>query len=257
MMKKNILLPVSILMGLLVLVNVGILLALMGGGEASPEGVKMTILFDPNCDECFDASQYQEEMTRLGITIVELEEIDRTTWSGKRLLSKYDITKVPAVIFSEELGENAQIAGAWDRVGTRGKDGSFLLQGTNPPYLDLESGEVKGFVEIIYLDDASCDECYDPALHKGVLERYGMIFSKEETFDISSEEGAALIAQYDITAVPTILLRGDMEIYPAFSQVWTTVGRVAEDGTALFTGMDSLGEPYKELSTGDVVATAA
>lgn len=259
-MKKNeMYMVVAVLLLIILVVNGALLLWLSQekSVEVNDGSVVMRVVFEPSCTDCFNATQYGPEMERLGVVISDTEEIDRSSRAGKKLIKKYALTRLPAVIFSEELGQNAQIASAWDRVGTIADDGSYVLQGSNPPFLDLESNEVRGFVNIIYLDDASCEECYDPLLHKQVLQKYGMIFESEKNVDVGSDEGAALIKQYNITHVPTILLRGDMNLYPAFEQVWATVGRFDDDGTAIFTQLDSLGEAYEDVATGEVITPSA
>ena len=78
--------------------------------------------------------------------------------------------------------------------------------------------------------------------------------------DISVELGCSLhkveywLKKYKITSLPTILLRGDLEEYQVFLQIWNSVGTKEADGTYVFreTGQKEMGT-YKDLKTGDVI----
>ncbi|MEK7167842.1 MAG: hypothetical protein AAB791_02455, partial [Patescibacteria group bacterium] len=57
--------------------------------------------------------------------------------------------------------------------------------------------------------------------------------------------GKALVGKYAITAVPTMLLNGELEEYQNFQQVWPLVGKIWEnDGTYIFTKLDEMGSYY-------------
>jgi len=107
-------------------------------------------------------------------------------------------------------------------------------------------------VKLTLLDDKSCESCYNVSLHKRVLPSFGVQVGEEELVDISSSKGKALLAQYNITAVPTILLDKEAQRYPTLMAIWSQVGAAAEDGTLVFTRASSMGA-YKDLSTGDII----
>ena len=216
--------------------------------------VSVRILAAPDCTECFDPEQYLPELERLGVTLGNIERLDGS--SSEKVMERYGITRLPALVLSKELGSYPELATSWDRIGTIAKDGSYVLQGVNPPYFDVEEKTVRGMVELILLQDSSCTGCYDASVHQQILGQLSLVFSDVRSVDISSAEGQALIAQYGITSVPTALLRGDYLLYPGFEAVWPTVGSFAEDGTAVFTNLDALELPYKNLSSGELVTPA-
>ncbi len=223
---------------------------------ASDSAVDLLLVVNSDCTDCFDASQYEPELTTLGVEFGAVETVEFDSSAGKKAVKKYDLTRIPALVMSDELAQYETISGAWSRIGTVAKDGSYILQGSPPPFYDLEEERVRGLVSVIYLDDASCEACYDPQVHKQILARLGMGFEEERVVDIASEEGQGLLSQYDITAVPTILLRGEASLYPSFDGLWQSVGRSDEDGTYVFTNLPALEQPYKDLSSGLVMGAS-
>jgi hypothetical protein len=240
---------------LIVLVANLIALAVLYQPGVAPagNGVKMVIIQKPDCTDCFNASLYQPELERLGVNFSSTTTLLLGSSQAQKLIDTYKLTRLPAIILSKELGATDAVAANWDKIGTIAADGSYVLQGTNPPYYDLASQQVRGFVSLLYLTDDSCATCYNVTIHRDILARFGMVISDVRTVDISSVEGKALLASYGLDVAPTVLLRGDYALYPGFSQVWTSVGDVAADGTAVFRNVAAVGLPYKNLTSGEVV----
>ena len=69
---------------------------------------------------------------------------------------------------------------------------------------------------------------------------------------MSSDEGVALLGKYGIKKVPTMILSGDMDSYPALTGIWSQVGTV-KDGVYVFQNVEVLQLPFKDLATGQVV----
>ena len=72
--------------------------------------------------------------------------------------------------------------------------------------------------------------------------------------DVNSAEGKGLVAKYNITAVPTVILIGDTFAYGAvLNNIWPSVGIKSDDGAYVFTKVDLAQKPYKNLQTGEVI----
>lgn len=221
-------------------------------GTALAEEVSLRVVTAKDCTLCPDAGLYQQELTKLGVNLKTIEDVDKDSVEGKKLIKKYELTKLPALIFSKELSTYGNVVKSWSRIGTIAKDGSYLLQGAMPPYYDISSKEVKGLVSLTYLNDSSCTKCYDVTIHSSILKRLGLAIKSVKTVDVSSDEGKALIDKYDIKKVPTIIIQGNLSIYPNFDTVWKSVGSVVNKGY-VFTNLDALKQPYKVLATGELV----
>jgi hypothetical protein len=246
---------IVIALGALLVINIVIIALLVRQPAATPRAgapapaptspsVNLILISAP-CADCFNASRYQPQLVNAGIKFGTVTQLDSGTPAAAKAIGTYGIQKLPALIFSKELGSYSQVVGSWQSVGTIAADGSYILQGLNPPYYDLATKSVKGLVTLTYVNDSGCQLCYDVTLHRQVLDRFGMRFSQIQSVDISSLEGRALVAKYNITATPTVVLSADAGLYPGFDQVWSSVGIVAADGSYVFTELGAIGRPYK------------
>lgn len=229
----------------------------------------LTILQDGTCTECFDMSQIIQQLEQVGVNIAEQHTIERSSEEGQDLINKYNIDVLPTILFSKDLAEYETVTQVWSEVGTVEADGTHVLRFVNPPYLNVTSGELEGVVDLTYLVDETCPDCYDTSVFKGLFkESFNMAFGDEETVDISSTRGQFFINKYNISLVPTVILGKEANAYPNFAEAWNQVGTKEEDGAFVFTSIPLLdgyfkqtqqadGIMYKDLSTGETVNTAA
>lgn len=216
--------------------------------------VTSTYIKDSSCKDCSDLSSLITQLIRTGVLISKENTLEVN--EAQDLIKKYNIMKIPTIIFSSDLGaytQNSQILGIWQQIGSIEDDGSYIVREVPPPYKDLNANKVVGLVEAIYLNDKSCDKCYNVSLHKPILLRFGVFISKESTFDISSSEGKNLIDKYKIIKVPTILMNNEAIYYPSLIEAWKQVGSIESDNSYVFRNLDILQVPYKDLNTNKVV----
>ncbi|RLE46152.1 hypothetical protein DRJ22_02640 [Candidatus Woesearchaeota archaeon] len=217
--------------------------------------VKAVQLQDKTCTDCFDISMIVDQVKSVGVYFEDVKVVDISSDEGKELASKYNITKLPTLIFNKEILEYPIVSSVWKNVGTVEKDGALVLRFLNPPYLNLETGEVEGKVEMTYLVDSSCKDCYNYSLHKIILQRaIGLDPYSEKVVDISSEEGKKLVKKYNIELVPTILLSKEAKVYPEFTAMWKKVGSEEPDGVFVFRKVDKIGPiVFMNLTSGKEV----
>lgn len=216
--------------------------------------VEVIKLEDPDCEQCFDLNKLINNLKMFGISIQSEKTVAFDSDEGQSLVEKYDITKIPTVIFSSSAKEYEQIAEVWETVGSTESDGKMVLRTVNPPYKDLNSGEIKGIVDIVHLIDASCTECFDTAELKKMFEQQmGMSWGDEKTIDVSSTEGKQLIEDLNITLIPTVIFSSDLSDYPTIPDMWSQVG-IEKDGQYVLTKLDLIqGLVYKNLETDEIV----
>jgi len=68
--------------------------------------VGITYLTDKSCTECYDAKLHKEILTNpqtFGMKLDKEDEFDIADAKGKEMIAKYNITKVPATILSDEV----------------------------------------------------------------------------------------------------------------------------------------------------------
>jgi len=169
-------------------------------------------------------------------------------------MKKYNIDFVPTLLLSKEAVAYEVMQRAWSQVGTKEIDGSYVLRLVYPPFINLTTGKFMGLVNIIYLTDNSCTECYDVKLHKQIIsspQSFAISLDKEETIDISDVKGKELVAKYNITHVPATILFGEVDVYPA-SKALKQFFTAEKDGAYVFRRVNLLGT-YKDLTTNQVV----
>ncbi len=219
--------------------------------------VTIITLEDSSCAECSPLKLLVESMKAQGVAITENKSFDIGSIKAKELIKRYNITKVPAILLSEDAALYPQIGEVWDSIGTYEPDGMLVQREVVPPYRDLATGEIKGLVSMISLVDSSCEECYSISLHKLSLARFGVKIADEKQLDISSaedsEEAYDLIEKYNITEIPTIILSPEAEDYDYFITIWESVGSIEKDGRFIFRSNPAMNAPYKDLVTGELM----
>lgn len=218
-----------------------------------PAGIELTLLTASQCKECASLTPIVQHLnTNADVKITKDEAVEYNSDQGKELVLKYKITHVPALLLRGEVFKKDSMKTLLEGAGEMNEDGTYVLRNVPPPYLDLASSVVKGKFTLTVLTDASCKECYDPKVHYAALTSLGMTPSEEKKMDRSTPEGAALIARYAITSVPTIVLIGDVGEYKAFAEVWPQVGTTEKDGARVFRAGQDLMGTYRDLKTGAI-----
>ena len=160
---------------------------------------------------------------------------------------------MPAMLVKGEYNKDS-VSEIFKTLGGKEKDDSLVFEVSQPVYVDLASGQIVGLVDVTYLTDSSCNDCYDSTIHRSILETgFGVKIQKEITIDARSSEGRALIASYLIKETPTILLSKEASAYQRLVTTWKQVGSVEGDGTFVFRKNTAIGAVvYKNLETGEI-----
>ena len=156
-------------------------------------------------------------------------------------------------MLSEDASFYNVIQQAWPQVGSREKD-AFVLRLVSPPFINLTTGKLRGIVNIIYLTDKSCSDCYDVHKHKEILtseQSFAVKLDKEETFDVSDAKGKELIVKCNITLAPTIILSDEISVYPSIYALKRFFS-VEKDGSYIFRLLSAVGT-YKDLTKNEVL----
>ena len=213
-------------------------------------------LKDPACEKCNDLTALINQLRAAGVKIAEEKIIEPGSDEGKELIKKYNIDFAPTIILSQDAGSYELIQQAWGQIGSRETDGAYVFRGGAAypqfPSMNLTTGKLRGLVNIVYLADKSCAECYDVNRHREILvQGFSVKLDKEEAYDISDAKGKELAAKYNITKVPTVILSDEMGAYPS-SQALRQFFSVEKDNAYVFRQVQSVGT-YKDLATGQVV----
>ncbi|MCL5438910.1 MAG: hypothetical protein M1268_02880 [Patescibacteria group bacterium] len=221
--------------------------------------VTVTLITDSFCSQCVDLKTIIENFKKAGVKVKETKELAWNSLDGQSAINQYKITKIPTFIFSPEFDLYDSLKSNWPNFGTVEKDKTYIARNLPLPYRDLIKGQIVGLVDLIYLTDSSCTDCYKVQdIQKPILTQgYGVALRSERLVDISSTEGKSLLAQYGITKVPTILISPEADQYTNLKNVWKSVGTVGSDGWYIFTGFNQLGNiTYKDLTNNQIIRPA-
>ena len=161
--------------------------------EASrPAELEATIIIDANCPDCSNLDQLLAAIEKQNARIAKKEELALTDKKAKKLIKQFKITKVPALLISGELDKSPSLKSLLSKLG-KTENGTFVLARPVAPYTLVDSGEVKGRIEITMLADKSCGECYQVANHEKILNSFGINAQNKKILDAQDAQGQALI----------------------------------------------------------------
>ena len=196
--------------------------------------VDVLYLKDPGCALCPKIGELLVDMQwKMGVGFSSKTAIYPNMTEFNELVEKYDITKVPTFIFTGDLLEYENIKKYWDRVGSIEPDGALLLRLVNPPYINPQTGEMEGLVDVIFLVGEDRENLAKAA--ELVRARYNVMYGKSMTISISSEEGKKLAEAYSLTG-PSVIFSKEAQLYPGLmAEINDTGLRIAEDGVVVLT----------------------
>ncbi len=213
--------------------------------------VSTIIIKDDACKACRDLSLMVQSLRQNGVFIGKEKALDSSGTEAKGLIGKYNLTKVPALLVSKDIEAYAGIVQSISNL--KSKDGSYYIIESQAPYIEAESGKLRGMAKLILLNDSSCPECYDVGIHKSALKGLGVSTEEERVMDANSAEGKQLISKYSIKNAPTLILSGDLKVYEGLNGVWDQVGTIEADGTYVFREMSAIGKvKYRDLSSNEI-----
>ncbi len=214
--------------------------------------VSVIHLEDSSCVDCKKMDQVDIGLKQSGVSIIKTTSYEYASQDAQQLITAYGITTVPAVLISKDVEYYPQIKAMLQQAGAKLKDDYYVLQSQFAPYRDLKQDKITGLVTLIMLTDDSCKECFDVKINRNILVRFGLVIKNEETYDIATQSAKALIDQYKIKKVPTILVSPEGKEYQSFEAVWNSVGSVESDGWFVMRNNELLGT-YKDLAANKVV----
>jgi hypothetical protein len=109
--------------------------------------VTMTSLVDGSCAECYNVSMHKLVLEQsFAMKFKDVRVVDVAGVQGKALVQKYNITYVPTFLLDKEAAAYASLPPAWESVGYRHDDGTFVFQNVNllagVAYKDVKTGQV-------------------------------------------------------------------------------------------------------------------
>lgn len=218
--------------------------------------VYITRIVDTSCAQCTSINSIVNSFVRAGVAIGSDEQLEFSSPQGAKLVRDFGIDQIPAVIVSADILEYPAIAQVWDQLNATEKNGSYALHVLQPPYRSLSENRIVGLVDVIYLNDSTCTNCYNVLVHREILgTNFGIYLVNETIVDINSSAGKSILSKHNIMLVPAFIMSPEAKYYTDLAQVWPSVGTVEKDWY-VFRNVTVLGAIYKDLSTGKTIVPA-
>jgi len=189
------------------------------------------------CVGCIDSSIYFSSLESMGSIYFQNKTIlQPDDAQAKQLILAHNITKLPALFLSENVGVYPFFTQNVAKLGQI-ENGWFVLRNVSPPYEDLlDNKSVKGLVKAVYIVNNSCADCLNVSQLSDYLTGSGGVYlANTTTYDISSADAAALVKKYSISAIPTVLYSPEASVYMGFISAWESINSTIEkDGWFVF-----------------------
>ena len=210
---------------------------------AKPSVISLVAIKDSKCKGCFDISPLVAEIKKGNVEVSEEKDVDASSEEAKELISRYSIAKTPAIIVGGEVSKLSL-------AGFEAKDDALVFNAPNPPFTDVESGEIQGLVTVVQLVDKLCTKCTDFSTVIDGLKNVGVGISESSVIDYKSSQGKMLVEKYNLKVVPTMIMSSGIKFYPEIVQNWNEVGSIEKDGNYI---MRNVTPPYINVDTAEVV----
>lgn len=208
---------------------------------AKPAKIQIVTLIDNSCKDCFDIKSTLDSIKSGNVDVTKEDSISFKSVTGKQLINKYGIEKIPAIVVVGEI-EKVKISSLTK------KEDALIFLGPTPPYTDSSNGEIKGKVKLTYLKNSKCGDCVDLTTTIQGIKQSGVVIIEEKEIEFDSEEGKGLINKYGFDKVPALILSSDLEEYEIIQQ-WQQLGEI-KNGDYVVT---KITPPFYDLNENKVV----
>ncbi len=221
--------------------------------------VKITRILPSKCPSCGNLSSFIDGLKSSGISISS--DTILFDYQALGLISRYNISVLPAAILSPQAQSYDFLVSSWHNLGSVETDGSFVLRESSVPGWYVKEKSIRGLVNATLITTSTCANCYAPSYHVQLLgskRGFGVIFGSVVNIDASSVQGKDVIARYNVTKIPTVILQGDVKAYPSLLEFWSSLGSVESDGSLVFRNFNAIpGKSYLDLPSGKILSESS
>lgn len=207
-----------------------------------PARLDVVVVSDGTCTTCTKPQLFLDALQKQRV-VLSVKQVDGTTEEGKRFIAQQKLGQFPAIVVGGETSQGSELKQFLTQINSR-DDGTFTYA-VPAPYHEVASDKVRGLFRTTYITSTSCSTCYDVTRNAGALKNLGVNVTEDKIVTAESTEGKELIQKYKLRYLPTVILVGDLEVYPSFQNVWPQVGSKETGGTyVLRDGAKLLGTYY-------------
>ena len=191
-----------------------------------------------------EISKLKTQLEGMGIKINKYEMISYSSDEGKKLVAENEITYLPTLLVSKEI---SKYWWAFDSIIKSFEENEEYYRFAEPffPNKEILTGKIKGKVEMIYITNKSCEDCFNVTSLKSIFQNLGIYVDSERYADVASSEGKNLLAKYNITAIPTTILSKEISDYTSIKEILEQVGTFESDKGFILRKLDALRVKYQ------------
>ena len=217
-----------------------------------PAKLEVVKILLSDCEDCFDIEAAFESIKKQNVEITAEKALLSDEGEAKELIRNFNIQKIPAMIISGEVNKTSQLKSFFGGVGEfsgENNKNSVVYTSIIPPYYDISAAKVVGKVSIVNVVDSSCKECVPLAQVISSFKQAGVAISKEDSYEYSSKQGMNLIAKFNITRIPAMLVSSEINYYEGISEQIKELTKEKNGFYALHATLP----PYRNLEQGKIV----
>lgn len=214
---------------------------------AEPAKIEIIEIFMPDCAGCSGTSQSVAEIKKQNVNASQ-RRIDASSPEGVSLVSRHEISRLPALVVTGEVNKTDQLSRFWTQLGTV-QDGAALIE-PQLPYYSVRDGKVLGLVSLVRIIDSSCTGCSSIDVIVGSFERAGVVFSSDRTVEYDSSEGKGLIKTYGVREIPAAIISKDVLDYQSIALIWPQLNATEKNGSY---ALHVLQPPYRDLAVNKII----
>jgi len=197
------------------------------------------------CEGCSDISSVVDGIKSKNVNVLKEDFFDYNSDEAGNLINKYGIEKLPSVLIFG--GTNN---GKADFNDFELNNDALVLSEVSAPYLDIESDEVRGKVEIIEIIDSSCEKCRSLSSIPLSFSEAGVSIKDWKKVEYNSAEGRGLVSKFGIKEVPAVLISAEINYYEDIKQSLIQLDLEEKQG---FYSLHSTIPPYRDLSQNKII----
>lgn len=220
---------------------------------AKPQPAKLTLITADECSNCKTLETLEEYIEKQNVELSQMSFSFENN-EAQKLINLYEIKRLPVLIFETEGKIKTGLKKSLEKGSREVGENILIWEQAGAPYFDIEKRKTEGLVEVTFITDKSCVECYNPEeIHGEILKNFGVVIIKKQIVDAADPSGLEIIKKYNVTSVPTMILSDQAAAYENLETAWSKVGTIEDDGKFVFRDLSILKETYKDLKTGKAV----
>ncbi len=211
--EKGLFLVIAVLSIVVIALFVYIYVPQLTGYAVKSSGIKQysveVIEITGDCEDCFDVSLLANGLIEENnVKIKSKEALSYDSLEAEEIINKYNIKTIPALVV---LSRNIEKIGIDGNVFSI--EDNYALFDKSVPYIDLETNEIKGFVQLKEIQSDNCMECTPLLQLRTQFEKLGIKVEDYEIIGSSSDKGKEMIEKNELNFIPVLLISKDIEEY--------------------------------------------